>query len=225
MATVAAADVTEASSLQGPGTLDLVSSGFRPLPLVPSSPLICPLCDNRSRVVESRPAEDGAAVRRRRECGGCGHRFTTFERIAPSIAIVRKRDGRRQEFEATKVRAGLERAAHKQPAAEAAVEAIAATVELEAATGGELSTRRIGELCLAGLREADTVAYLRFATVHKQLDDTEAIRAELHALDLEAAEQALVDLVHGEGWPAGGAEAANAGNFDSDRIRSEHVHT
>jgi transcriptional repressor NrdR len=186
--------------------------------------LICPLCDNRSRVVESRPAEDGAAVRRRRECGSCGHRFTTFERIAPSIAIVGKRDGRREEFDAAKVRAGLERAAHKQPAAEAAVDAIAATVELEAAAaaGGELSSRRIGELCLAGLREADTVAYLRFATVHKQLDDTEAIRAELHALDLEAAEPVLVDLVRGEGWPG---EAANAENFESDQIRTEHVHT
>ena len=176
-------------------------------------------------MVESRPAEDGGAVRRRRECGGCGHRFTTFERVAPSIAIVRKRDGRRQEFEATKVRAGLQRAAHKQPAAEAAVDRIAATVELEAATGGELPTRRIGELCLAGLREADTVAYLRFATVHKQLDDTEAIRAELHTLDLEAAEQALVDLVRVNGWPAGTSEAANAENFESDPIRTDHVHT
>jgi len=176
-------------------------------------------------VVESRPAEDGGAVRRRRECGACGHRFTTFERVAASIAIVRKRDGRRQAFDATKVRAGLQRAAHKQPAAEAAVDGIAATVELEAATGGELPTRRIGELCLAGLRDADTVAYLRFATVHKQLDDTEAIRAELHALDLEAAEQALVDLVRVNGWPTGTAEAANAENFESDQVRTEHVHT
>ena len=176
-------------------------------------------------MVESRPAEHGDAVRRRRECGDCGHRFTTFERVAASIAIVSKRDGRREEFDAAKVRAGLQRAAHKQPAAEAAVDRIAATVELEAATGGELPTRRIGELCLAGLREADTVAYLRFATVHKQLDDTEAIRAELHALDLEAAEQALVDLVRGNGWPAGAAEAANAENFESDQTRTEHVHT
>ena len=168
----------------------------------------CPLCDKRSKVLESRPAEDRSAVRRRRECGSCGHRFTTFERISPAVAIVRKRDDRRQEYDPAKVRAGLGRAAHKLPAAEAAVETIASTVELEAAAGGELSTRRIGELCLAGLREADTVAYLRFATVHKQLADTEAIRAELHALE-EAAPD-LAELFGGEGWPS---EAANAANF------------
>ncbi len=101
------------------------------------------------------------------------------------LAIVRKRDGRRQEFDAAKLRAGLERSAHKLPAAEAAVDAIAEVVELEAATGGELSTRRIGELCLEGLRDADRIAYVRFASVHKQLADTEALRAELSALDLE----------------------------------------
>lgn len=138
--------------------------------------------------MESRQAADGRAVRRRRECVSCAHRFTTFERLEPSLAIVRKRDGRRQEFDGAKVRAGLERAAHKLPAAEAAIGRIAEIVELEAATGGELSSRRIGELCLEGLRDADRVAYLRFATVHKQLADTEAIRAELSALDLDAAE-------------------------------------
>ncbi len=84
----------------------VVSQLFRPLPLVPSPPLNCPLCDNRSRVVESRQAADGAAVRRRRECVCCAHRFTTFERLEPSMAIVRKRDGRRQEFDTGKVRAG-----------------------------------------------------------------------------------------------------------------------
>lgn len=144
--------------------------------------MICPLCDKRSKVIESRPADAGTAVRRRRECSCCGHRFTTFERCAPSLAIVRKRDGRREEFDGGKLRAGLERAAHKLPAAEAAVAGIVAAVELEAAGGGELSTRRIGELCLTGLREADEVAYLRFATVHKQLADADAIRSELLSL-------------------------------------------
>ena len=129
-------------------------------------------------------------MRRRRECSSCGHRFTSFERVAATLAIVRKRDGRRQEFESAKVRAGLERAAHKLPAAEAAIEVIAASIELEAAAESELSSKRIGELCLSGLREADTIAYLRFATVHKQLADTEAIRAELRALDLAEAMEA-----------------------------------
>lgn len=158
----------------------------------------CPLCYKRSRVLESRPAEGGAAVRRRRECASCGHRFTSFERLAPSPAIVCKRDGRREELDAAKLRAGLERAAHKLPEAERAVERIVAAVELEAAGSDELSTRRIGEICLAGLREADQVAYLRFATVHKQLADTEAIRIELSALDLADAEAALARA----SWPA-----------------------
>ncbi len=173
--------------------------------------------------MESRQAAEGAAVRRRRECVSCAHRFTTFERLEPSMAIVRKRDGRRQEFDAAKLRAGLERAAHKLPAAEAAVGRIAELVELEAATGGELSTRRIGELCLEGLRNADRVAYLRFATVHKQLADTEAIRAELSALDLdaEAAELAALPAAPGPRWRA---EAANHDNFDQKKDQDETGH-
>lgn len=162
--------------------------------------------------MESRPADAGAAVRRRRECGSCGHRFTTFERLAPTLAIVHKRDGRREEFDAAKLRAGLERAAHKRPAAEEAVEGIAEIVELEAATGGELTTRRIGEICLAGLRQADRVAYLRFATVHKQLADMEAVRAEVSALDLDLDDEA---------WPA---EAANHDNFETSKPRDETGH-
>lgn len=188
-------------------------------------------------MVESRPAEDGAAVRRRRECGSCGHRFTSFERIAPSAAIVRKRDGRRQEFDPAKLRAGLARAAHKLPEAEAAIAAIAASVELEAAAaaGSELSSKRIGELCLRGLREADTIAYLRFATVHKQLADTEAIRAELRALDVAEAmeaEPALARLVSERRWPAPsatsaaapGPERANHENFAPREGQDETVH-
>jgi transcriptional repressor NrdR len=107
---------------------------------------------------------------------------TTFERVAGAPAIVRKRDGRRQPFDAEKVRAGLARAAHKRPAAEAAIETTAAMVAEEARGLEEISTRRIGELCLAGLREADRIAYLRFASVHKQLADLEAVSAELSEL-------------------------------------------
>lgn len=164
-------------------------------------------------MVESRQTADGGAVRRRRECVSCAHRFTTFERREPSMAIVRKRDGRRQEFDGAKVRAGLERAAHKRPAAEAAVGRIAEIIELEAATGGELSSHRIGELCLEGLRESDRVAYLRFATVHKQLADTEAIRAELSALDLDGDAPELAALP-GAGGPGPQGEPANGDNFD-----------
>jgi len=144
--------------------------------------VICPLCNERSKVLESRPAEAGASVRRRRECASCGHRFTSFERYAEAEVIVRKRDGRRQPFDLDKVRAGLERAAHKRGAAEAAIAAISAGVAAEAGRRSEISSRRIGELCLSGLRDTDRIAYLRFASVHKQLADLEAISAELSEL-------------------------------------------
>jgi transcriptional repressor NrdR len=146
-------------------------------------------------------------VRRRRECETCSHRFTTFERRAPSLAIVLKRDGRREEFDTEKLRAGLERAAHKLPAAEASVPVIAEIVELEAATGGVLPTKRIGELCLEGLLRADRVAYLRFASVHKQLD-TEAIRDELVAFEPNDAN----------------GEAANGDNFREQTNQAEAGH-
>jgi transcriptional repressor NrdR len=121
-------------------------------------------------------------VRRRRECEACGHRFTSFERYAEAVAVVRKRDGRRQPFDVDKVRAGLERAAHKREAAEAAIESITEAVVAETQRSGEISSRRIGELCLGGLRDTDRIAYLRFASVHKQLADLEAISAELSEL-------------------------------------------
>jgi transcriptional repressor NrdR len=150
-------------------------------------------------------------VRRRRECETCTHRFTTFERRAPSVAIVSKRDGRKEEFDAEKLRAGLERAAHKLPAAEAAVPRIAEIVELEAATGGVLPSKRIGELCLEGLMRADRVAYVRFASVHKQLD-SDAIRDELVALGEPVAKTPI-------------GEAANGDKFNSQTDQAEPGHT
>lgn len=139
----------------------------------------------------------GAGVRRRRECEGCGHRFTTFERYAEAFAVVRKRDGSRQPFSPAKLRAGLRRAAHKRPDAELAIEAIAAAAEEEAKAAEEISTRRIGEICLGGLLENDRIAYLRFASVHKQLADLEAISAELS--DLAIADDFSAELLQTEG--------------------------
>ena len=147
--------------------------------------------------------DGGAGVRRRRECEACGHRFTTFERYVRELAIVRKRQGGRQPFDAAKLRAGLHRAAHKRPDAEAVIETIAAAVEEEARAADELSTRRIGELCLNGLREADRIAYLRFASVHKQLADLDAITAE------------LTDLAITEDFPADIPELLEAEGSDS----------
>jgi transcriptional repressor NrdR len=120
-------------------------------------------------------------MRRRRECTGCGRRFTTFERRESEPIKVRKRDGERQRFDRVKLRAALLRAAHKRPVSAAQVERIVDRIEAEA-VDGELEADRIGELCLEGLRELDLGAYLQFATVYRQLADPEAIRAELRRL-------------------------------------------
>ena len=143
----------------------------------------CPSCANeQTRVRESRRAEQGASVRRRRECAGCGHRFTTYERYERGPLFVRKRGGVRQPFDRAKLRGGLARAAHKRPVAAATIDAIVDRIEAEAErAGGELPARRIGELCLDGLRDADRIAYLQFAAVYKQLDVDE-VRAEIAGL-------------------------------------------
>jgi transcriptional repressor NrdR len=123
----------------------------------------CPRCDRPTRVLESRRADDGAATRRRRECASCGHRFTTYECRQREPLFVRKRDGERQRFDRTKLRAALLRATHKRQVSATDVEALVDRVELAIETGGgELSAERIGELCLLGLRDLDYGAYLQF---------------------------------------------------------------
>ena len=148
--------------------------------------MVCPSCAQPTRVLESRAADDGAAVRRRRECSGCGRRFTTFERREREPLFVRKRDGERQPFDRTKLVGGLLRAAHKRPVDPRDVERLVGSIEDEAeAAGGELPAERIGEACLAGLRELDRVAYLQFASVYKGFSDPREFEAELRRLGVE----------------------------------------
>lgn len=125
--------------------------------------MVCPGCQSPTRVLESRRAPDGG-TRRRRECSRCGHRFTTFERREPEPLHVIKRDGQRQRFDRTKLRAALLNAAHKRPVNASDIEALVDRIETAVSDeGGELSAERIGELCLAELRELDPGAYLQFA--------------------------------------------------------------
>src|SRR5690349_20130554 len=125
--------------------------------------MICPVCSAQTRVVETRSADEGAAVRRRRACPECGHRLTTFERVAAERLWVRKRTGERQRFDPAKLRASLAGAAHKRDVSgddlDDLVESVAG--ELERA-GGELPAQRIAELCLEGLEGLDRGAYLQF---------------------------------------------------------------
>jgi transcriptional repressor NrdR len=144
----------------------------------------CPNCtSDGTKVKESRRAEEGASVRRRRECSSCGHRFTTYERRECGPLFVHKRGGEREPFDRTKLRGGLARAAHKRPVGEAEIDALVERIASEAErSGGELPAARIGEMCLEGLRGIDRVAYLQFAAVYKQLD-VEQVRSELAGLE------------------------------------------
>jgi transcriptional repressor NrdR len=145
----------------------------------------CPTCaEDDDKVVDSRAADDGAAIRRRRECIACGHRFTTFERVEEVPLVVRKGDGCLQPFDATKVAAGVRLAAKGRPIDDAAVAVLAASVEEELRLAGpEVTSERIGIEVLARLRLLDQVAALRFASVYKGFDDLADFAREITELD------------------------------------------
>jgi len=132
----------------------------------------CPSCrENDDKVVDSRTGEDGAAIRRRRECLACGRRFTTYERLDEHGLIVRKRDDTREPFDRDKLRDGLQRAGAGR-LDEHALDALATEVEEQLrAEGGEVGSDRIGVTVLEQLRGLDHVAYLRFASVYKGFED------------------------------------------------------
>jgi transcriptional repressor NrdR len=146
--------------------------------------MTCPSCGRPTHILETRSAEGGAAVRRRRECKDCGRRFTSFERREREPGWVLKRDGGRQRYNAEKLRGALARATHKREehVSPADLDAIVSRIEVEIeAAGGELASERVRELCLDGLSRVDAGAYLQFAGV--ELSDLESVRAELSRLD------------------------------------------
>ncbi|MGQ9552763.1 MAG: transcriptional regulator NrdR [Anaerolineae bacterium] len=139
----------------------------------------CPYCGAEDlRVLDTRDSEQG--VRRRRECAACERRFTTYERIAPTV-LVTKRDGRREEFDAEKVLEGLRRACAKRPVSTEVLERLVQKVQDSIISSGraEVSSRTIGDLVMAELREIDDIAYVRFASVYVPLGDLESIRSEI----------------------------------------------
>jgi len=141
----------------------------------------CPICHCAdTRVVDSRPVEDGAALRRRRQCEGCGARFSTFERGAQSPLMVVKRDGRREEFSPDKLRYGLVKACSKRPVATSDIERSVAEIEAQLRRDGtsEVGAARVGELVMETLFALDQVAYVRFASVYQGFDDV-ALFAQL----------------------------------------------
>jgi transcriptional repressor NrdR len=144
----------------------------------------CPYCQTSDdKVVDSRAADDGAAIRRRRECIACGRRFTTYERLEELPLMVVKRSGATEPFERTKLEAGIERAVTGRPIAEGAVAALATEIEEEmGAEGAEVTSERIGFAVLERLQALDPVSYLRFASVYKGFEDVTDFEREVAVL-------------------------------------------
>lgn len=144
----------------------------------------CIYCNcTESRVVDSRPTEDGA-IRRRRECEGCQRRFTTYEKIEMLPVLVVKKDKRREAFDAAKVRGGIVKACEKRPVSLEAIERLVRKVETTVCQQPEqeVTSEQIGLIVMEELKALDEVAYIRFASVYRQFKDVQSFMQELQQL-------------------------------------------
>ena len=142
----------------------------------------CPLCNyGDSRVLDSRPVDEGTSIRRRRECPSCGKRFTTYEVVDTVPIAVIKRDGRREFFDKLKLIRGIRIACQKR-AVDAEAIALSIEQELMNAIVTEITSREIGEMVLARLKESDLVSYIRFASIYREFKDIDSFTAELKSL-------------------------------------------
>ncbi|HEY8011063.1 MAG TPA: transcriptional regulator NrdR [Rudaea sp.] len=160
----------------------------------------CPFCQHDdTRVIDSREADDGATIRRRRECPQCGERFNTFETIEIKLPAVVKSDGRREAFDERKLRVGVERALHHRPVASDALDNVVREVvrQLRSVNEREVVSRLIGEWVMNELKRLDQVAYVRFASVYRRFEDVQAFREEIERLerDLPALEGLQLPLL------------------------------
>lgn len=145
----------------------------------------CPFCKAEdTRVVDSRMAEDGTQVRRRRECEKCGARFTTFEKAQLQVPQILKRDGNPEPFDEDKLRKGLDRALYKRPVSPEAVDRAVENItrKLRGSSERQLPSQRLGEWVMEELRDLDQVAYVRFASIYRQFQDAHAFREEVERL-------------------------------------------
>ena len=145
----------------------------------------CPYCGfKESKVVDSRPAEEGNSIRRRRECLSCSKRFTTYETVESLPMVVVKRDGSRQTFDRRKLVNGMLRACEKRPVSVAQLENLGEEIEqeLQNSLEREISTEHVGELVMDKLKGVDEVAYVRFASVYRQFKDINTFMRELNKL-------------------------------------------
>ncbi|RMH94217.1 transcriptional repressor NrdR [Lysobacter pythonis] len=161
----------------------------------------CPFCQHPdTRVIDSRVSDDGATIRRRRECEACGERFSTLETIELKLPAIIKSDGRREQFDARKLRQSFDRALHKRPVSEEQIEAAVRAVvhDLRMAAERELASRRVGEFVMQELRKLDQVAFVRFASVYRAFEDVEDFREELDRLQHEMPGDSQLPLLEGK---------------------------
>ena len=145
----------------------------------------CTFCSvTESKVIDSRPSDNGTSIRRRRECGSCGKKFTTYERVEEIPVMVVKKDGSRQTFDRMKIINGMMRACEKRPVTMAQIEEKVNLIESEVYSklSKEISTNEIGEYVMDALKDLDDVAYVRFASVYRQFKDLNSFLEELHGL-------------------------------------------
>jgi len=145
----------------------------------------CPVChDRRNRVVDSRVAADGGSIRRRRVCGACRHRFTTYERVEQTAIMVVKKDNRRELYDRDKIVAGLTKACEKRPVSTETIAAIADRIEAALAerAGSETPSSFIGAAVMNELHQVDQVAYVRFASVYRSFKDIDEFMRELETM-------------------------------------------
>lgn len=164
----------------------------------------CPFCGNEdSQVKDSRPTEDGAAIRRRRQCPACGGRFTTFERIQLRELIIVKKSGKREVFDRDKLARSIEIACRKRPIAEERIERMVNGVvrRLESTGDSEIDAGVLGEIVMEGLQALDPVAYIRFASVYREFRE---------ARDFETFVGSLSDVARLADEPVDGAAEPGA---------------
>lgn len=145
----------------------------------------CPFCGHEdSKVIDSRPTDEGVAIRRRRECIKCAQRFTTYEKVESLPIVVIKKDKTREMFDREKLLAGLTRACEKRPVETNTLDRLVDKIEtdLQNTLKREISTKEIGEKVMEGLKDIDEVAYVRFASVYRQFKDVSTFIAEVNKL-------------------------------------------
>ncbi|MEA4853537.1 MAG: transcriptional regulator NrdR [Christensenella sp.] len=145
----------------------------------------CIYCDyEESKVVDSRPVDDGASIRRRRECLRCGRRFTTYEKVESLPVFVVKKDGKREIFDIEKVKKGVVKACEKREVSHEEIEGLINEIEriVYNTPKQEITSHEVGEIVMDGLRKLDEVAYVRFASVYRQFKDINTFKEELNKL-------------------------------------------